>query len=97
MTIEEKKARYQELAHAMQSGVAFLQQRDPSERDLKHMRVGVNSAMLDAAAVASLLMKKGLITEDEYLDSLIERFEEEVARYTERVRAETGGANVNLA
>lgn len=81
MTIAEKREKYLELCHAMQSGVAAKMQRDNSDTMPKHLRVGVNSAMVDSAALATLLMQKGIITEDEYYDALIERMQAEVAAY----------------
>lgn len=81
MTIEEKRQKYLSLCHAMQSGVAAKLNRDNSDTTPKHLRVGVNSAMVDSAALATLLMKKGIITEDEYFDALIERMQAEVKAY----------------
>lgn len=97
MTIEEKKARYRELCHAMQSGVAFVMQHEPGETTPKHLRVGVNSALLDSSATARLLMQKGVFTEDEYYDALIEVFEEEVDRYQARIRNRIGYDGITLA
>lgn len=81
MTLAEKRQKYLDLCHAMQSGVAAKLQRDNSDTTPKHLRTGVNSAMVDSAAVATLLMKKGIITEDEYYDALIERMQAEVTAY----------------
>ena len=49
--------RYDAAAHAMQSGVAFEIGAGVSrETEPKHLRVGVNSAMVDSAALAALLI-----------------------------------------
>lgn len=96
MTIDEKKERYAQLCHAMQTGVAFVMENDPSPTTPKHLRVGINSAMVDSAALARLLMSKGIITEDEYFDSLIQTMEEEVQRYREELSQYFGGADIEL-
>ena len=92
MTLEEKRTKYLQLCHAMQSGVAAKMNRDNSDTLPKHLRVGVNFAMVDSAALATLLMKKGIITEEEYYDALIERMQAEVAAY-EAWLNESYGAN----
>lgn len=93
MTIKEKARRYQELAHAMQSGVAY--EKDEFEREHKHLRVGINTAHVDHSALATLLIKKGIITQEEYMDALVEAMETEVKRY-ERHLSELYGANIKL-
>ncbi len=97
MTLEEKKSRYAELAHAMQTGVAYKMERGSSETSPKHLRVGVNAAMSDHTALAQLLMKKGVISEDEYLDALIEAMEREVQMYQTELSKLYGGVKINLA
>jgi hypothetical protein len=74
-------SRYHELAHAMQTGVAVKMQNDPSETSPKHLRVGVNSAMCDQAALARLLMEKGVITQSEYEEAITAEMGREVERY----------------
>jgi len=88
--------KYLALGHAMQTGVAIKMQHDPSETQPKHLRVGVNSAMCDSAALAGLLIAKGLITEAEYLQAVTDEMEREVGRYEEWCR-EHIGPNVHLA
>jgi len=81
MTIDEKRQRYLDLCHAMQSGVAMKMNYEGNETSPKHLRTGVNAAMSDGAALAKLLMDKGIITLDEYYDALIESMEREVKMY----------------
>lgn len=85
MGIEEKRAKYAALAHAMQTGVAYKMERNPAETSAKHLRVGVNAAMSDQGALVGLLLKKGIITEDEYLDAIIESMEREVQMYQDEL------------
>lgn len=93
MTLEEKKRKYHELAHAMQSGIEYS--KNQFEREHKHLRVGINTAHSDHAALVSLLLKKEIITEEEYLDSLIEFMEKEVQRY-ETELSNLYNANIRL-
>lgn len=77
-----------ELPHRVQSAIAFLMeqpQRLP-QVEPKHLRVGVNSALLECSAMARLLFRKGLITSDEYFDTLIEAWEQEVDSYRSAIK-----------
>jgi hypothetical protein len=104
MTEAAKKAsdRYQAALHAIQSGVNILIQEQPSQRvtgecSPKHLRVGVNSALLDSAALAKLLMDKGVFSEEEYFTYLAEFAELEVKDYEKRLTDMMGGRRVTLA
>lgn len=95
MTEQERIAQltdeYQKLAHAMQSGVAtemhlpYTKQTEP-----KHLRVGVNSAFVDISALAGLLMRKGVITELEYVQAIRDGMKAEVERYEQRLTEHYG-------
>ncbi len=98
MTNEEKLewvGRYQSAAHAMQTGVATEHALGAQDGTPKYLRVGVNSALVNDAAIAKLLIDKGIITEDEYLIATTEAMEAEVDRYRARL-SQTMGGNVNL-
>lgn len=69
----------------MQSGVAYEMERDPKPASPKHLRVGVNVALCDHAALVRLLMAKGLFTEEEYFSTLADEMEREKARYEARL------------
>lgn len=103
MTLEEKYREYKRLAHAMQSGVAFtMQHEDPHEKGTvgstshKHLRVGVNAAMSDHGALIALLIEKGIFTEEEYVDKLIEFMRREVKSYEQSLKLRFG-KNITLA
>ena len=81
LTLEQKRDKYVALCHAMQTGVGFKMTVEPNDTSSKHLRVGVNTAMRECAALAHLLMDKGIITEDEYWDALIEQMTAEVEMY----------------
>ncbi len=80
---------YQQLAHAMQAGVA-AEMHHTKQTDPKHLRTGVNSALVDIAALAELLIKKGVITEAEYVEAIRDGMAEEVARYEARLSEHYG-------
>lgn len=86
--INDLQRRYHASLHGMQSGVAFFLEKAAAgdkqaarQFDPKHTRVGINSAMVDSAALAKLLMGKGLITEEEYWEQLVAEAEAERLRY----------------
>jgi hypothetical protein len=89
-------SKYHDLAHAMQSGVAMKMNYDHSDTQPKHLRVGINSAMCDHAALARLLMEKGLITEAEYMQAIEEEMAREVKRYEAWLSEHLGGAPITL-
>lgn len=95
MSLDDKKERYRGLMHAMQSGVAHAMELGSDEASPKHLRVGINAAMVNHGALASLLIEKGLITEAEYWDTLIEYAENEVANY-ETALSKLMGTEVSL-
>lgn len=87
---EEYAARYAAAAHAMQSGVKSEMELGSRDTEPKHLRVGVNSALVDSAALAALLIAKGVITEDEYLEAIAAGMEREVTTYETRLSAALG-------
>lgn len=94
MTDEAKvaaaQARYHAAMHAVQSGVAIDVQDQQKNVEPKHLRVGVNSALIDASAVAKLLIDKGIITAVEYYETLADLAEAEKARYETDLSARKG-------
>lgn len=82
--------------HAMQTGIAYIMEYDPKCVEPKHLRVGINTALVEAGAMAKLLIKKGLITEDEYYQALIEGVGEEVERYKTELKGHLGDPNLEI-
>ena len=93
---QEAVERYQAAAHAMQSGVAAEMQHNPKPTEPKHLRVGVNSAMVEHAALAHLLVTKGVITDDEYLEAVAASMERDAKVYEDRL-SEHFGARITLS
>jgi len=92
----ELQARYQRAAHAMQTGVAHEMNREPGPTAPKHLRVGVNSALVSHGALVRLLLQKGLITEVEYMEACCEGMEDEVRAYEERLHRLFGGGPTKI-
>lgn len=88
--------RYLAAAHAMQSGVAAEHERGSDDGSPKHLRVGVNCTAASVAALANLLITKGVFTLDEYVKVQADEMEAEKGRYEERLSAALG-AKVTLA
>ena len=88
--------RYMALSHAMQSGVKYLLQHEAASGGPKHLRVGVNMALTENAALTTLLLEKGLLTARELEERILLFLEKEVESYQARLSELTGGT-VTLA
>jgi hypothetical protein len=90
-TIQQANARYAAAAHAMQSGVRFMQEvGGATDGTPKHLRTGVNSALCSSAALARLLIEKGIITEQEHAIAQADEMERERDRYARQCEQVTG-------
>lgn len=78
---------YEQHAHRMQTGVAYFENRS-SECTSKHLRVGVNAAMSDQGGLARLLIKKGVFTEEEYIEAITDAMRQEADAYESRIQQE---------
>lgn len=87
---------YQRNLHAMQTGVAYEQSNGSTDGSPKHLRVGVNAAMIHEAAIVGLLVAKGIFTEQEFAESLVNESRKEVDRYEKRLSERYGGAKISL-
>lgn len=97
---EENVKELQALQHAMQTGVAYDLPEEVKDtevgRELKHLRVGVNSAMIFHAALVKVLMDKGIVTLDEYMEAQLDLMKAEVKAYEKRLSKKLG-ADIHLA
>lgn len=96
MTVEEDKQRYIRALHGMQSGVATKMNYEKRETDPKHLRVGVNSSIINSSALAYLLINKGVITEEEWFKALADAMEDEKTMYEDRLTSILG-AKITLS
>lgn len=83
--ITKAMGRYRAAAHAVQSGVMLDHSRGGEDGSPKHLRTGVNLALVDSAALAKLLINKGVFTEVEYHEALADATEAEQRRYEARL------------
>lgn len=88
--IEAAILRYNAAAHAMQSGVAMKMNYESKGTEPKHLRVGVNSALVDSSAIATLLMQKGVFTMAEYTEAVADAMEAEVKTYEDELTEHIG-------
>jgi hypothetical protein len=84
------KRTYREALHAMQTGVAMELESDPRGGTPKHLRVGVNAAMSDHAALARLLIRKGVISEEEYAEAVRVEMNDMADGYEEKLSERYG-------
>jgi len=83
--LEKLRQQYFELAHALQSGVAFKIDFDAKDTEPKHLRVGLNMVMCSHTALVKLLISKGLITETEYFHYVVKELRDEINRYRREI------------
>lgn len=89
--------RYITAMRAMQSGVALDIEHNPQTVSPKHLRVGLNSAMVTDAAMAGLLIDKGFFTREEYVKAIADQMEREAESYRKKISERLGGADITLA
>jgi hypothetical protein len=82
---------YDRLSHAMMTGVGHDVQLRPESTSAKHVRTGINAALVSHAALVRLLMEKRLITDVEYWRAAVEEMRREVERYEQILSESTGG------
>lgn len=95
-TLEQAQQRYIAAVHAVQSGVSAKMALDPTEVEPKHLRVGVNSALVGDRALVELLAEKGILTAAEYFSKAADCMEEERDHYTRDLRQHFGHENIDL-
>lgn len=78
--------------HAMQTGVSVDHQTQPSSQEAhnKHLRVGVNNALLETSALVLALERAGILSKVEFAKALEELVEQEVKRYEKLLSARLG-------
>lgn len=96
--IAELRAEYERHLHGMQSGVKAMMEAQPRPLadELKHLRVGINSAMVNDLALVRILMAKGVLSALEYSEAMTVAMREEKEGY-ERQVGELYATKVTLA
>ena len=96
-TTQEAETRYLLAMHAMQSGVAFrMHNSRGGETEPKHLRVGVNSALVSCSTLVKMLCDKGVITEQEWWTALADAMEAERDSYQDWIRERFPHVEVTL-
>lgn len=98
MEMRDLSLSYEEALHGIQSAVRFemTQRGIPDEnhdailRMLKHLRTGLDARAADASGLAKLLIDKGIITFEEYVEAMRLAANHELVRYEEHLRTEYG-------
>jgi len=90
---------YTALMHAMQTGVKALKEisdnfdsanTDTPETSPKHLRVGVNAAMVAIGALVQTMVEAGLIDYEKYIDNQLEFIKRDIKSYEDRLQAVYG-------
>lgn len=99
MTIEQLAEENFALLHAVQSGIMQKMEAGISkETEPKHLRVGVNNALIETSALLTVLVNKGILTAEEYFTEVNNLLREEVKRYEQELTEHYGGKiNISLA
>jgi len=63
---------YEEALHGIQTAVKYAMEADPNYHgsEPKHLRVGIDSQKAEMLGLVMLLMSKGIITNDEYIEAM---------------------------
>lgn len=94
--MRDQNLAYEAALHGVQSAIKYeLMQKHPGMPGeavdlIKHLRVGIDAQKAEFAALAYLLIDKGVFTADEYIEAMRLGMNEELARYTEHCRHEYG-------
>jgi hypothetical protein len=82
MSLEEDQERYAAALHGVQTATAFAMSQGTrhAATEPKHMRVGIDSAHVSIAALATLLIEKGVFTIEEYTKANADAMEKELAQ-----------------
>lgn len=86
-----EKLNYIEAMHGIQTGIALEIERGSDCASPKHLRVGVNAAMCEHAALIRLLIAKGLFTGEQYAEAITDEFNRELERVEKIVNEQYGG------
>jgi len=85
----------QKLQYAMQTGIMYMVEKGSKTCQPKHMRTGINSALIFNGSVVRLLVEKGLITREEYAEAAVADLRAEVKRYESEL-SEIFKSNIKL-
>lgn len=77
--ITRLKEEYRKYAHAIQTGAGYLVEKTDSGTP-KQLRTGVDMSLVSNSALANLLISKGIISETDFWQALVNGVKDEVSR-----------------
>jgi len=80
MTLRDLGLTYEQAAHGVQTAIAHGITKGDSATVPKHMRTAIDMSKADMLGLATLLISKGLITQEEYIEHMRLGANEELAR-----------------
>lgn len=87
---------YREAVHALERGIKIeVEQLDSKETSVKQLRLELVIERVKHDALVGLLIRKNLITEEEYRQMMVAEMNREVRRY-ERDIEQKAGRRINL-
>jgi hypothetical protein len=89
MSNDDKRS-YEQLGHAVQSGVAMEMELGSQASTPKHLRTGLDMRAADMEGLVTLLIEKGVFSTEEYAAAILASAEWEVARYEARLTRRLG-------
>lgn len=89
-SVEELSSVIEPMSHAIQSYTAYMLHRNPSSSSPKHLRTGIDLTKAEMGGLAVLFVRKGIITNEEYLAAIVEGLEEENNRNENEVGVKFG-------
>lgn len=97
MTEAEFMKEYVGIGHAIQTGILLeLEHENQTAQNMfKHLRTGLNLVMSDHGSLGRLLVKKGLITQEEYFTTVLEGLKTELESLEKKL-SERFGHEVHL-
>ncbi len=78
-TLRDLGLTYEEATHGVQTAIAYDIDQGRKATEPKHMRVGIDMSKADMLGLAILLIEKGIITSDEYIEAMRLSANEELA------------------
>ena len=89
-TIEELQQSMLHHQHRMQAGIGVMLSQDGEAETPKHVRVGINTALVETGVLGRLLIDKGIITELEYFALIRDGYKAEADGYEEKLGVKLG-------
>jgi hypothetical protein len=87
---------YRDHAHRVQTAIAGLLARTPDlpRCNPKHLRTGIDLTKADMAGLATLLIEKGVFTQDEYIAAITRSAEIEADSYEQELQEAYGSDKI---